>query len=163
MISNRHDTERGLSVALTHVLTIGITTILIAMLLMAGSAMLESETERSTDTALETVGERLAGEIDNVDRIAGDSDEVTLIADHPSTVANSGYTVEILENTECQSAAPLLDDSNPCLELSASDVDVTVYVPVVVDEDLDTGASVSGGSIEIVYDGTEITLEEADR
>lgn len=163
MIPKKRESDRGLSVALTHVLTIGITTILIAMLLMAGSAMLESETERSTDTALETVGERLAGEIDNVDRIAGDSDEVTLIAAHPSTVANSGYTIEILDSTDCQSAAPLLDDSNPCLELSASDVDVTVYVPVVVDEDLDTGASVSGGSIEIVYDGTEITLEEADR
>ncbi|ADB59845.1 hypothetical protein Htur_0951 [Haloterrigena turkmenica DSM 5511] len=158
-----YETDRGMSIALTHVLTIGITTILIAMLLMAGSTMLESETERSTETALETVGERLAGDIDNVDRMADDSDDVSLVSDRPRTVSNSGYTVTTLSADDCGDRAPLLNDSNPCLELDASSTDVTVHVPIKVDNGIETGTSVSGGSLEITYTGGDIEITEADR
>lgn len=154
-----------MSVAVTHVLTIGITTILIAMLLMGGSAMLDSETERSTETSLETVGERLAGEIDNVDRIVDDEDdEATIVADHPRTVANSGYTVTLLPMGACEGDhAPLLDGSNPCLKLSSHEGGVTVHVPVAVDADINEESSAAGGSIEVVHDGETIEITEADR
>ncbi|WP_211338350.1 DUF7266 family protein [Haloterrigena salifodinae] len=158
-----HTSDRGMSIALTHVLTIGITTILIAMLLMAGSTMLESETERSTETALETVGERLAGDIGNVDRMANDSDDVSIVSDRPRTVSNSGYTVTTLSPGDCGERAPLLDDSNQCLELEASSADVTVYVPIKVDTGIETGTSVAGGSLEITYTGSNIEITEADR
>lgn len=163
MIGNDHDTDRGMSVAVTHVLTIGITTILIAMLLMSGSTMLEVETERSTETALETIGERVAGEIDNVDRIGNGSETVTLVTDHPRTVTNSPYTVELRAADDCEEA-PLLDDRNPCLRLSAHDEDVTTYVPVVIDADVpDDENTAAGGPLEITYDDDEIHLTEADR
>lgn len=160
--------ERGVSVAITHVLTIGITTILIAMLLMSGSTLLESETERSADTALETIGERLAGEIENVDRIASESGtaSVSLTVDHPRTVSNAGYTVQLWE--ECSNAdadAPLVDDGadSPCLELTARGTDAVAHVPVSDTVDLDDGASASGGTIEISYDTSvsppKITIE----
>ena len=155
-----------MSIALTHVLTIGIATILIAMLLMAGSTMLDSETERSTETALETVGERLAGGIDNVDRMADDGGDASIVSDQPRTVANSGYTVTVLSSSDCGDRAPLLDDSNPCLELDASSADVTVHVPFEADESrLVTGTSVTGGPIEIRYDSAEdeLAITEADR
>ncbi|WP_436347609.1 DUF7266 family protein [Natronorubrum sp. FCH18a] len=163
MIGPNCETDRGMSVALTHVLTIGITTILIGMLLMGGSTMLDSETERSTETSLETVGERLAGEIDNVDRIAAeDDDDVSLVADHPRTVANSQYTVELLADCSDEDA-PLIDDSSPCLKLEAHSTDVTVHVPVAVDSDIG-GGTVTGGSIEITYDSDdEITIAGGDR
>ena len=152
--------DRAVSISVTHVLTIGITTILIAMLLIAGSSVLEAQTDRSVDSSLETVGERLAGEIDNVDRMADDdTDEARVTAEHPRTVSNTGYTVELQE--ECD--APLLDGNTDCVRLSASDVDVVVYVPLADDIDVDDESSVSGGTIEIVYDESdEITLEEAD-
>ncbi|ELY44462.1 DUF7266 family protein [Natronorubrum sulfidifaciens] len=163
MIGRPHDgTDRGMSIALTHVLTIGITTILIAMLLMSGSTMLDSETERSTQTSLETIGERLAGDIDNVDRAASTDDSVTLTTDHPQTVTNSRYTVELLAAAQCDDA-PLLDGDEPCLKLSATDIDVTVYIPVVIDADIGDEQSASGGSIEISSDGDVIELTEANR
>ncbi|MXV63997.1 hypothetical protein GS429_18400 [Natronorubrum sp. JWXQ-INN-674] len=166
MIRSDHTTDRGVSIALTHVLTIGITTILIAMLLVSGSTMLDSQTERSAQTSLETVGERLAGDIDNVDRIAAaEDDTVTLTADHPRSVANSGYTVELLEEDDCDQG-PLLDGQTDCVRLSAHDVDVTVYVPVTLDADVaDDENSVTGGSVEISYDSEdgEIQLTEANR
>ncbi|SIR73675.1 DUF7266 family protein [Natronorubrum thiooxidans] len=164
MIGPRHETDRGMSIALTHVLTIGITTILIAMLLMSGSTMLETETERSAQTSLETVGERLAGEIDNVDQIANDSsDRVTLTGEHPRSVANSQYTVALKQ--DCSEVdASLLNDSTTCLRLTAQDIDVTVYVPVAVDGNQikEPPQSVQGGTIEIKYEGDGIELEAVD-
>lgn len=153
--------DRAVSISVTHVLTIGITTILIAMLLIAGSSVLEAQTDRSVDSSLETVGERLAGEIDNVGRMVDTgADGVSVTAKHPRTVSNTGYTVEL--QTDCD--APLLDGDTDCVRLSASDVDVVVYVPLADGVDIDDGSSVSGGTIEIVYDDTEdeITIEEAN-
>ncbi|GAB3668768.1 DUF7266 family protein [Halopiger thermotolerans] len=153
------DRDRGVSIAITHVLTIGITTILIAMLVMSASTMLESETDRSIETSLETVGERLADEIANVDRIASrnGTGTVTLTVDHPRTVSSSGYTVELLNDS---SEAPLIEDG-PCLRLTARSADVVVYVPVAVDADLE--GSATGGTMEISADGDgTITIAEVD-
>lgn len=158
--------DRAVSVAITHVLTIAITTILVAMLVTSAGGMLETETDRSAETSLETVGERLAGEIESADRLAPDGDGgVTVVADHPGAVANSGYTVEIHDSSTCRDEAPLLDGSSPCLELSATDAGVTTHVPVANQTALDTDAAVSGGTIEIRYDegNEEITLEEVSR
>lgn len=162
MIGPRTEDDRGVSIAVTHVLTIAITTILIATLLTSASGLLDSETDRSAESSLETVGERLAGEIANVDQIAED-DEVTLTVEQPRTVANSGYTVALLEASSCADA-PLLDGGTDCLRLSGNGVDVVVHVPIKTDADLDGGSSAPGGTIEIVYDDDEdeISLERAN-
>lgn len=157
MIGPRDD-DRAVSISVTHVLTLGITTILISMLLIGGSSVLEAETDRSVEGSLETVGERLAGEIDNANRMTADSgDEATITAEHPRTVSNTAYTVELRE--ECD--APLLDGDADCLRLTAQDVDVVVYVPLAGGVEVGE-SSVSGGTIEIVADDGEITLEGAN-
>ena len=153
--------DRAVSITVTHVLTIAITTILIGMLLTSAGTMLETETDSSAEASLETVGERLADEIGNVDRIAATSDDVTVTADHPRQVAGTRYTVTLLEETDCKEA-PLLDDSNHCLRVTATDADAVVYVPVRTDADLDYGTSAAGGALEISYDGSEITITEAN-
>ena len=143
--------ERGVSVAITHVLTIGITTILIAMLMMSGSTLLETETERSTDRSLETIGERLANEIENVDRIVNEdgTSSVSLTVEHPRAVTNAGYTVELLDVSECDAAdTPLIEADVSCLELTSHSENVVVHVPVAVDVDTFEGRA-TGGTIAI--------------
>lgn len=147
--------DRAVSITVAHVLSIAITTILIGMLLTSAGTMLDTEKESSTTTSLETVGERLADEIGNVDRIASGSGDVTVTADHPRTVAGTRYTVDLLEKGTC-SQAPLLDDSNHCLRLTADSVDAVVYVPVKIDADVHaTEQSARGGLIEIGYDSSD--------
>ncbi|WP_323171499.1 hypothetical protein [Natrialba sp. PRR66] len=153
----RSDTDRGMSIAVTHVLTIGITTILIALLLTSAGGLLDTETDRSAEHSLETIGERIAGEIESVDRLGDDT--VTIRASHPRTVANSGYTVEIAENCE----APLLDGETDCVKLTSNGADTVVYVPVVVTElDIDE-SSAPGGTIEISADGNTLTIDGGNR
>ena len=146
--------DRGLSVAINHVLTIGITTVLIAGLLIGMGSMLDTQTDRSTERSLETIGERLAGEIASADRLGSEEGDVTISTDHPRTVTQSTYTVTTHE--ECDEA-PLVTDDTSCLELSAQG-DVTVYVPLAVNASLDEN-SVQGGSIDVVYEDDEIRLE----
>lgn len=156
MINPRSDGDRGVSISVTHVLTIGITTILIAMLLTSASTMLDTESEHSAETSLETIGERLADEIGNVDQIADENATVNATATHPRRAASSRYTVKL--ETGC--SEPLLDDSTDCLKLTAHSADAVVHVPIKTDADIDDGSEAAGGTIEIQYDGAEISITE---
>ena len=138
--------DRGLSVAVNHVLTIGITTVLIAGLLIGMGSMLDTQTDRSTERSLETIGERLAGEITSADRLGSEGGNVTISTDHPRTVTESTYRIQPHE--ECEDA-PLVSESTSCLELSAGG-GVTAYVPIAVNATLD-GDSVQGGPVDVVY------------
>lgn len=158
MIETHHDRDRGISITVTHVLTIGLATILIALLLMGASTMLESERHRSTESSLETIGERLARDIGAVDRAAVTlTDEVTVTADQPDRAGNAMYTVTLHEAGVC-GTAPLLDGSNPCLKLTAQGSDAVAYVPLEVDAGVQDGSSAPGGEIEIVYDTNTIRI-----
>lgn len=153
--ARRNGDDRAVSISITHVLTVGITTILIAMLLTSAGTMLDTETDRSADSSLETIGERLADEIGNADQIgAEDDDNVTITTDHPRTVANSRYTVELLQ--DC--SGPLLDGNTDCLRLTAHDADSVVRVPVKTDARI-VESSAAGGPIEIVYESDKISIK----
>ena len=150
--------ERGVSISITHVLTLGITTILVAMLLMSASTMLETERTRNTEASLETVGERIAHDISVVDQAVDNSTQnVTVTTDQPRQAGSSRYTVTMLGSDECDTA-PLLDGSNTCLHLTADGTDAEAYVPIKNETDIESGESASGGRIEIRYDGTNITI-----
>ncbi|RQG99676.1 DUF7266 family protein [Natrarchaeobius oligotrophus] len=150
-------TDRALSTAVTHVLTMGITTILVAGLLMSSGTLIEVQSDRSAEQSLETIGERLAGEIADVDRLGGDGDAVNVTASHPETVAGSTYRIELEERSAC-AGDPLLDGNADCLRLTANGADVEVIVPIASESDLEYGSTATGGTIEIEHDGTAIGI-----
>ncbi|WP_254523236.1 DUF7266 family protein [Natrinema caseinilyticum] len=157
-IERRDGRDRAVSISITHVLTVGITTILIAILLTSAGTMLDSETDRSADSSLETIGERLADEIGNADQIgARTTDNATIRTDHPRTVANARYTVELLEDCD----APLLDGNTDCVKLSAHNADAVAYVPIKTDATI-VESSTAGGTIAIVYENGEISIEDGN-
>ncbi|MCU4971786.1 hypothetical protein OB955_03415 [Halobacteria archaeon AArc-m2/3/4] len=161
MTGRLHTDDRAVSVAITHVLTIGITAILISGLMIGAGSMLDSEKERGAQTSLETTGERLSGEISSVDRLAnGEPGNVNLSVNHPRQVSGSTYTIEFDEDGDCD---PLLDETDLCLTLTAHSEDANVQVPVVNETAIDTDASVRGGPITVKYDGDAITLESGHR
>lgn len=138
--------DRGVSIAVSHIMTIAITAILISGLMFGAGSLLEGEKDRSAGQSLETIGERLSGEIASVDRLAGNETEnLTVTVDHPRTVSGSQYTID-LENDDC--SAPLVDGQ--CLVLTSHGGDVEVGVPVRTDADLE--GSVTGGTLVIEYE-----------
>ena len=152
--------DRGVSIAVTHVLTIGITTILVAGLLIGASSMLDYQRESSTDASLETIGERLANEISKVDRAAAGGGDVRVTTSHQQRVTGSGYSIDLQECTNGE----LIPDETPCLVLESFGEDRSVTIPLALSADIDDGGPVAGGNVVIVADGDnggEISLEEA--
>ena len=153
-MSRLHNDDRAVSIAVTHVLTIAVTTLIIGGLMMGASFLMEVQTERSAEESLETIGERLSSQLSGVDRATADGGEATVRATHPRTVAGAGYTVDLTESCDDQ---PLLEDVDQCLILTHGGSDVEVGVPVKVNQSVSGEAS--GGTIEITGDGSEIEIE----
>ena len=152
--------DRAVSIAVTHVLTLGISAILITGLMLGAGALIDGEKERGAQHSLETIGERLSGELSSVDRVAANDSansagNVTLRVDHPRTVSGSTYSIELTD--DC--SGPLVNKTETCLILTPQSEDVEVQVPVTTNASVDPDASAHGGPITITYDGTEISME----
>ena len=153
--------RRAVSVTITHVLTIGITTILISGLLIGTGTLLDSQKDRATYSEKSTVGDRIASEITAVDQAAqraeGDPDPatVTVQTEHPRRLSGGQYFVSLYDDpSECNTWGP-----EQCLKLESGQTE-SVEVPLRVETELDTPTTVQGGDIWIYYDGNDITLSQ---
>lgn len=156
--------DRAVSIAVTHILTIGITTILISGLFVAGSGLLESEKDSATRSESRTIGNRLAGEMTSAFSSAKELNggEIVLRTDHQSLIAGNTYTVEVRKS--CSGSA--LPNSPPCLVIQAGNNQNTVKIALEPDLDLGNNdlveTTVSGGEIYIIVNdtgsGIKITL-----
>lgn len=152
--------DRGVSTALTHVLTIGITTVLISGLFIGTTDLLESQQSRAAYQEMETIGDRMAAEITAVDQAAErtPAGNTSILVEHPRTVAGGTYRVQLANNTgACDTWEP-----DTCLILSASETSQDVEVPFRATTPVEN-TTVNGGDVRIVYDGAtgKITLEGA--
>lgn len=154
MIGSR---DRGVSIAVSHALTIAITTLVISGLVIAAGGIVRDQREQSSRQELRTIGERLVTEIARVDTLAGSDARTTvsLRTDHPLDVAGSPYHVHLSTST-AQCSAP------PCLVLRASGTDVVITLDVVSDTPV-ADSTATGGRVVIVYDGSAIHLETGGR
>jgi hypothetical protein len=93
--------DRGASVAVNHVLALGITAILISGLLLSAATLLRDQRANNAEPELRTIGNRIAGQITEGERMIGDSgDTVTFYIDQPARIAGSPYEIE-LQHTRC--------------------------------------------------------------
>ncbi len=143
-----HD-SRAVSTAISHVLTIGITAVLITGLVIGTSGFIQTERDRATEQEIAVVSERLADELEQLDGlVATSSDTVRVRTSHPRRIAGSRYTVTLTDSlSRC-------DGDAPCLVLAADATDARVVVSVNVDNAV-TESTVSGGQLSFVYDSTD--------
>jgi len=123
---------------MSYVLTLSITALLIAGLILATSGAVESQRQTVTREELRVIGQQIASRLLAADRLAATGAgtvRVEYVA--PSAVAGSDYRIEV-------------QDGDPAtLYLNATDVEASVSIPVSADADL-VETSVRGGEIEIV-------------
>jgi len=151
-IDLRSDT-RGASIPLTHALSLGITALLIAGLLLGSGQLLDRQEERVTQKGLADIGEGITNEIDRVDRLAGTGPEtnVTTRVTYPSRISGEGYDIA------------LLDRANGGVVYTNASTQ-SHRVDIALGHDV-CSRSINGGPVEIVYDSTDdcITLEPTSR
>lgn len=139
--------NRGVSVAVTHTITIGITTILIAGLIMGAGSMVDSQQGFATQNELHTTGDRIAADmVTAADRGNRTSSTVTVHTRYDSNIGG-GLTVELEEGGECFRT----EDAEACLVLEATGMDEHYEVPVSVPDAAIDDGSATGGSLVVEY------------
>lgn len=116
------DDQRGVSTTLGYTLTLTITAVLMAGLLIAGGTLVENQRERIAEDELSVSAEQLASGMSDADRLAGTVTEGVLRVHVwlPERVAGGPYTIE-LEND------PTADDqpARATISARAQSVDAT--------------------------------------
>lgn len=131
--------DRGASTTLGYALTLTITAILVSGLMVTVGSFVAGQNVRVTESELEVVGQRLAGDVEAADRLAeaaGANATVVVRTRLPETVAGRPYRVAVNESGEGR------------LVLSAENPDVTVTVRTVTDRPL-ANATLGGGDVRV--------------
>jgi hypothetical protein len=149
--------DRSVSVALNYVLVLGITTVLITGLLIAGSTFVGDNREQVIDSELAVIGNHIAGNMEQVDRLvnasttnAGNDPAVAYInQSFQQQVTGTSYNVEVVDGDPSR---VILTSANPS---------VTVEVNATVRTDVRETA-VSGGAISVYYDAStdELVIDD---
>lgn len=135
-MSFRRDT-RGVSVAVTHALTLGITAILITALMIGAGSLLDEQRERVAREQLQDIGGSFAEKIHHLDKLDDDSISGSGAAVNttlPPSVGGLQYTLNI--KAEDYAGGP---DKESVLYLNTTDAPyVSVTIPVSNDTWVDT-------------------------
>jgi len=143
--------RRAVSVTVGYILMLSVAALLLGVVLTGAGGLMESQSQQVVSDELTVVGNQLASNIHEADRLAqvgaADTGEPTveLTVRLPQQVAGTGYLVEIGNETIT------LSTSNP-------DVEVTVSYPET-DRELADSGRVSGGNLRIVYNTSADRLE----
>jgi len=118
---------RAVSVAVTHVLAIGITTILIVGLLTAAGGLADDERDQSAREQLRMIGSSMANQIEKADELGRSGANVNVREEFEGTVSGGPYTVSLHTGTECNGTTL---DTDTCLVLDSLNSDISATVGV---------------------------------
>jgi hypothetical protein len=148
---------RGVSLALTHALTIAITAVLVSSLLIASGTLLESQEQRVSEEQIAEIGSDAASYVYNFDRLNATGDQVsaTVTPAYPPRVVDSyTYRVELREA-----------GGEAVLEIKVDRLGLSTSFGIDTETPIDPASESSGdGEIEINLcpDPQEITLGGCD-
>jgi len=149
-------TDRAVSIALSYVLVTSITVILVGGLIIAGGSFVEDQRDNVVEQELQVIGNQLAGNVEQVDRMVTADPTTTgpgaaaVNETFPERVSGASYTIEMTS-----------DGGDSQLELTATQVDVSVEVALTVDTAVEN-SSATGGRVDAYYDQAEQELVIAD-
>ena len=132
-------TDRATSTTLAYVLTLGIATILVSGLIVAGSTFVEDRREQVIRQELQVIGEHVASNIDQVDRYVRAGDDVSTARveqDLPNSVTGATYDLRLVEG------------SDPTLFLNSTQPDVSVSVDITTVTDV-ADSNAGGGTVVV--------------
>lgn len=153
--------DRGVSIAISHVLTLGITTLLITGLLLGASGALERERDTAIRDELRSTGDRIVADmVTAADRGQRTEADVTVRPRYDAE-ASDGYHVELSDDGECFARSGY----DGCLILTAQGEDESIEVPVNVPDDVDIEpGETRHGAIVVEYrDGDPGTITVGER
>lgn len=144
--------DRGVSTTIGYALTLGMASLLITGLLIAGGGFMQDQRERTTQTELKVIGEQISADLSSADRLSRSNvNTISIRRNLPDSVTGSAYTVELTTTPQSH------------LVLRSADPRITVRVDVASRTDL-APATIDGGTIQVTYNATndELVLTNAN-
>jgi hypothetical protein len=155
---------RGVSVALTHALTLGITAVLIIGLLFSAGQYLDTQEDRAALTQLDQVGNDMVAQIHALDQLnkTGEQVQATIEPNYPELVFDEApYTIGLADadSTSRYKNAPNVD---VVVTIDSRFTDGPRAYSVTTQTDLNVGSTVRGAQpvLRLCTDPQEITLGE---
>lgn len=143
-------TDRAVSVTLDYVILFAIAAVVLAGVATVSGAMISGQVESGVENELEATGERLAADIQDVERLVNTTDPenttLRLESDLPRHVSGENYRITIGENGDE-------------LILYAPSPGIEVTTPVAAGLLNESAGSISGGAVVIEYDDGEEHIE----
>lgn len=145
-------TDRAVSVTLNYILALAIAAVLVTGLLIAGGNFVQDNRERVITSELSVIGNHIAGNMEQVDRLVeasddGQPEEAYISQSFQRQVTGSTYTVELVEN----------GDGPAQIVLNSTRPDVSVRVNTTVNTDVENSRADSG-AVVVRYDEDEDAL-----
>lgn len=148
--------DRAVSIAITHALTIAITTVLLSGLLISSGALLESQEQRVSNQQLSEIGSDVLSYLHDFDRMSSSGEDVqsTVTPNYPDRIVDSyAYTIELRETANGYAG----------IEIRTHRLDQSVQYEIALETDIQE-STVRGGDVEInlCKDPQEITVGGCD-
>jgi hypothetical protein len=140
--------DRGLSVTLGYTLTLSITAVLIAGLLIAGGTLIEDQRRAIASDELTVSGQQLAGGFEDVDRLAAAADDGTVRVNVwlPDDVgAGGGYSLRVVNHP-----TPADQPARATVVVTAETIDVSRNVSFRTQHPV-TNRTLPGGPVTIRF------------
>ena len=136
--------DRGVSPVVAYVLTLGISSLLIAGLVIAAGGYVETQREATSRSELRVLGQQVSADIAAADRLTRTegATEVSISRTLPERVVGSQYSLSVRT-----------DPNGPYLELTTVRPDVTVEVGVATETAVGE-TRIGGGEMVVEYDGS---------
>lgn len=152
--------DRSVSVALNYILVLAISSVLVTGLLIAGGSFVEDNRERVINSELTVIGNHVAGNLEQVDRLVTAShDNLGSSGDEPEAYINQSFQQEV---TGSPYAIEIVDGTPTQVVLTSFDPDVTISVNVTVQNDVRDESRASTSDISVYYDSDseEIVIDD---
>ena len=123
--------DRAVSTQLSHVFGIAITAVLITVILTGAATHVQNQRSSAVQTQLDTIGNRLASEIERVDSLGRQGGAVSVETTVQSTASGQNYDVQLADGGACDTPNFHTDS---CLVLEAADGSASARVPLNVSD-----------------------------
>jgi hypothetical protein len=139
--------DRGVSPVFAYVLTLGISSLLVAGLVIAAGGYVETQREATSRSELRVLGQQVSADIAAADRLTRTegATEVSISRTLPERVVGSQYSLSVRTGSD--------DPTDPYLELTTVRPDVTVEVGVATETAVGE-TRIGGGEMVVEYDGS---------
>jgi len=124
---------RAESTQLSHLFGIAMTAILITVVLTGGADYVDDQRADVAEQQLETIGNRLASELERVDELGQEGARATVRTRVQARVSGENYDVNVSAGDACRTEN---FDADRCLVLETVDGDASATVPLNVSSDL---------------------------